>query len=284
MDDLKNKNTQEEFSLNDDRRVKVLSPGAMVAKRFFRNRLAVVGLTMLVIMFVFSFIGGVISPYGQDEQFYTYEVMNQDYAGVVENNDFRYTIADGQEFGTILQAQFLLASNNQAESFEYKDVTYDLTLEGPDFYTISSNGTILAIAAKDIINSESGEDLSFNVKLEALRAYTNGETSFTADGADYTLDEDGNIMQGSETLGYISRFVVSPIENGVTISREFKEQISEAVDQQLSEVDIVDDNGETQHFEMSYEPETGVWTIIREEETYVYDRYASPSPAALAGN
>ena len=101
--------------------------------------------------------------------------MNQDYAGVVENNDFRYTIADGQEFGTILQAQFLLASNNQAESFEYKDVTYDLTLEGPDFYTISSNGTILAIAAKDIINSESGEDFSFNVKLEALRAYTNGK-------------------------------------------------------------------------------------------------------------
>lgn len=277
MDDLKNKNTQEEFSLNDDRRVKVLSPGAMVAKRFFRNRLAVVGLTMLIIMFVFSFIGGVISPYGQDEQFYTYEVMNQDYAGVVENNDFRYIIADGQEFGTILQAQFLLASNNQAESFDYKDTTYDLTLEGPDFYTISSNGTLLAIAAKDIINSESGEDFSFNVKLEALRAYTNGESSFTADGADYTLDENGNIMQGAETLGYISRFVVSPIENGVTISREFKEQISEAVDQQLSEVDIVDDNGETQHFEMSYEPETGVWTIIREEETYVYDRYASPS-------
>ena len=60
-----------------------------------------------------------------------------------------------------------------------KTSTYDLTLEGPDFYTISSNGTILAIAAKDIINSESGEDFSFNVKLEALRAYTNGETSFT---------------------------------------------------------------------------------------------------------
>lgn len=39
--------------LNDDRRVKVLSPGALVAKRFFRNRLAVVGLTMLLAMFVF---------------------------------------------------------------------------------------------------------------------------------------------------------------------------------------------------------------------------------------
>ena len=49
---------EQELSLNDDRRVKVLSPGALVAKRFFRNRLAVVGLTMLVVMFVFSFIGG----------------------------------------------------------------------------------------------------------------------------------------------------------------------------------------------------------------------------------
>ena len=36
---------QEQYSLNDDRRVKVLSPGALVAKRFFRNRLAVVGLS-----------------------------------------------------------------------------------------------------------------------------------------------------------------------------------------------------------------------------------------------
>ena len=54
---------EQELSLNDDRRVKVLSPGALVAKRFFRNRLAVVGLTMLVVMFVFSFIGGLVSPY-----------------------------------------------------------------------------------------------------------------------------------------------------------------------------------------------------------------------------
>ena len=53
---------KEQYSLNDDRRVKVLSPGALVAKRFFRNRLAVVGLTMLLAMFVFSFIGGVVSP------------------------------------------------------------------------------------------------------------------------------------------------------------------------------------------------------------------------------
>ena len=48
--------SQEQLSLNDDRRVKVLSPGAMVAQRFFRNRLAVTGLVILVFMFLFSFV------------------------------------------------------------------------------------------------------------------------------------------------------------------------------------------------------------------------------------
>ncbi|MBQ9058871.1 MAG: hypothetical protein IJ125_06780, partial [Atopobiaceae bacterium] len=52
----------EDYSLNDDRRVKTLSPGALVRKRFFRNRVAMVGLVSLVFMFVFSFICGLVSP------------------------------------------------------------------------------------------------------------------------------------------------------------------------------------------------------------------------------
>ena len=151
---------EQELSLNDDRRVKVLSPGALVAKRFFRNRLAVVGLTMLVVMFVFSFIGGLVSPYGQDEQFYTYTHMDKEYVGVVKNNDLRYTINDGQEFGSILQAQLMLAIGKNAESFEYKDVTYEVEKEGEDLYQISSNGTVLAIAAKDIVNAADGAEAS----------------------------------------------------------------------------------------------------------------------------
>ena len=70
-----NKPPEEDYSLNDDRRVKVLSPGTLVAKRFFRNRLAVVGLTILAVMFIFSFIGGLISPYGQDEVFYRDDIQ-----------------------------------------------------------------------------------------------------------------------------------------------------------------------------------------------------------------
>ena len=80
---------QEQYSLNDDRRVKVLSPGALVAKRFFRNRLAVVGLSILVAMFLFSFVGGLVSPYGQDEQFFTYTQMSKEFVGVTRNDTMR---------------------------------------------------------------------------------------------------------------------------------------------------------------------------------------------------
>ena len=80
--------------------MKSLSPGALVAKRFFRNRLAVVGLVMLIAMFLFSFVGGWISPYGQDEIFYIYEGQQKQYVGVVRNDTFRYAVADGQEFGS----------------------------------------------------------------------------------------------------------------------------------------------------------------------------------------
>ena len=65
--------TNDDLSLSDDRRVKTLSPGALVVKRFMRNRVAVTGLVILAIMFIFSFIGGVISPYKQDQLFYRYE-------------------------------------------------------------------------------------------------------------------------------------------------------------------------------------------------------------------
>ena len=108
---------KEQYSLDDDRRVKVLSPGALVAKRFFRNRLAVVGLTMLLAMFVFSFIGGVVSPYGQDQQFYTYTQMSKEYVGVTRNDKLRFVVADGQEFGSIAQSKGNEAIKKGEETF-----------------------------------------------------------------------------------------------------------------------------------------------------------------------
>ena len=277
-----NNSETEVYSLNDDRRVKVLSPSALVVKRFFRNRLAVLGLIMLVSMFVFSFLGGLISPYGQNEQFYRYESQMKEYAGAVENKEFRYMSAEGQKFDSVLQAKFQLAYQKKELSFEYKDVTYDILEEGTDFYSISSNGTMLAIAFKDIVNGETVE-FTFNEKYAALKAFSAGETAFSADGKEYTLDEDHNIILGSEVAGYISRLVVSPVENGITFTREFKEALEAAINDKVEEFQFTDENGTEDTYKIAYDATMDNWSVRRGKETYVYDSYAKPSKEHLLG-
>ena len=77
-------NEKNNMKLDDAQRVRVLSPGMMVAKRFFRNRLAIVGLVIIVCMFLFAFVGGAVNPYSQSEVFYRTEEMKKDYAGAAK--------------------------------------------------------------------------------------------------------------------------------------------------------------------------------------------------------
>ena len=70
------KAAEETVDLGDVSRVKVLSPGRQVFKRFIRNRLAVFGSVLLITMFVFSFIGPLFYAYGQKQIFYTYDKQN----------------------------------------------------------------------------------------------------------------------------------------------------------------------------------------------------------------
>ncbi|MCH5324235.1 MAG: ABC transporter permease [Eubacterium sp.] len=273
-----NKDGQEQYSLNDDRRVKVLSPGALVAKRFFRNRLAIVGLVMLIFMFAFSFLGGLIVPYGEAEQFYTYEEQMKDYVNVTKNEDFRYAVADGQDFSTILRAKFISAYQSGKEEFEdSKKVKYSYKISGEDFAEIYQGDTIVAIAYKDIVNTADGAaEPSFEVKRAALLANANGEGTFTADGKSYTLDEDGNVIDGSEVIAYLSRFVVQAALPDIVPTREFKERLEEAID--AGDEEFIDTDEEGEHvYKIVYNASTQVWAIQQSTPTYIYDQYASPS-------
>ena len=78
----------QDIKLDDTRRVRVLSPGMLVAKRFFRNRLAIIGMVIIIFMFLFSFLGGAIIPYGQSQVFYRTEEMKKDYAGATYISDY----------------------------------------------------------------------------------------------------------------------------------------------------------------------------------------------------
>ena len=249
---------EEHFSLNDDRRVKVLSPGALVAKRFFRNRLAVVGLSILIFMFVFSFIGGLLSPYGEDEFFYREDQINKEFAVVTENSDFRYMAKDSNLFGSAVQAQTMLAIQKNSESFSYNGNNYALAQEGSDFYSISSGGKLIGIAYKDVVSSSDGQALSFEFVYTALKSYAalaqeveeeaeqetagvseaTGATddaaepaakTFTVDGLTYTIAEDGGVLQGEKEVTYISRYIVQAIMPDIFLSRDFKEKLIDTI-------------------------------------------------------
>ena len=277
-----NKPPEEDYSLNDDRRVKVLSPGTLVAKRFFRNRLAVVGLTILAVMFIFSFIGGLISPYGQDEVFYRDDIQLKEYAAMSENTEYRYLVADGQEFGTILQAQLTLHMGKD-DSFSYKGVTYDVTEEGDSLYSVSSGGRLLAIAYKDIISAnDPSQKFGFNFSFNALKAHANGEAEFTADGKTYTLDEDSVMLNGEE-IAYISRFVIQSKVSGTVITKDFKERVQQAVENGETEYTYVNDAGQEREIKLEYNPAKYQWSIKEGTSTRVFDAYSFPSSAHWLG-
>ena len=273
------KTESEEYSLNDDRRVKVLSPGTLVAKRFFRNRIAVTGLVILAFMFIFSFIGGLVSPYKEDQKFYRYDIQQKTYAGVIENTEFRYASADGQEFGSILQAQLVLAVQTNKDSFTYKNVTYTVTEEGPDFYSVSiRGGANIGIAYKDVASSSNeGEKLPYALQFAALKAYTNGETAFTAGGQDYTITEDGGVLQGETEVAYISRYVVNAVMGDVFLTRDFKDQLITCIESGAEDFYFTGEDGETYDYKVSYNPDTKGWTVLQSKETYVFDTYSFPS-------
>lgn len=182
-----------EYSLNDDRRVKVLSPSALIAKRFFRNRLAVVGLVILIIMFLFSFVGGIVSPYGQDESFYTDTELNTEYAGIAETTSLRYVVAGGAEFGALVQSSANSAVSAGETSFERNGITYTIDEPVDGVYTFSQGGEIVAYASTNVVSVPSGSETpSFDFQLAALTAVSSTSgTAATADDAEAT-DEAGD--------------------------------------------------------------------------------------------
>ena len=276
---------KEEYSLNDDRRVKVLSPGAMVAKRFFRNRTAVAGLVILAIMFAFSFIGGLISPYKQDQLFYTTTYQKKEYAGAVKNNELRFMAAEGQDFGSIIQAQAVLAITTHKDSVEYSGVTYHVTQEGEDFYSIAlDDGTMIGVGYKDVVTSSiAGGKPPFSFVYAALKAYSNNQSSFTVDGESYTISEGGVVEKGEDEVAFISRYVIQAIMPDIFLSRDFQEELVISLENNDDEFKFTDSDGVESTYYITYKPDVKTWTVTQDTPTRTYDTYSYPSMAHWLG-
>ena len=181
-------------ALDDERRVKVLSPGQLVAKRFFRNKLAMAGLIILIVMFIFSFIGGMVSPYQESQVFRKTEAAWKDYAGAAYNDSYQFRAADGVTFPVSAQQKFILAVNKGEESFEADGVTYMLEQRGEEYYTVLAQtpvATVLTLKGKSTFKEMDGATLSDAAKKAFETAVKAEKDSFEADGTTYFITKSG---------------------------------------------------------------------------------------------
>ena len=98
-----------------------------------------------------------------------------------------------------------------------------------------------------------------------------------AEGVNYTLDEDGGVFSGNDEVAFITRYVVNPVMPDVFLSRAFKEELVETLENGEKEFAFTDQDGETFEYVINYRADVKNWEIMQERETYVYDTYAAPS-------
>lgn len=179
----------EEMRLDDARRVKVLSPGMLVFKRFIRNKLAVIGFAILLFMFMFAFLGPLASPYGQTEVFKGVGNMVKDYAGAIYNTELRYSVAPDETFSNADRAQFLLAKGKNDETFASGDNTFYYTSEGEDSYRILKLDPI-AESIVGVIRPIGGTEVSDALIIAFESAIKRGLDVFQLGGVTYRITTD----------------------------------------------------------------------------------------------
>ena len=203
----KNTASDEPVALDDVSRVKVLSPGRQVAKRFVRNRLAVTGLVILIVMFIFAFIGPLFYPYGQKQIFYKYESMNVNYALAKQN-----TAYNGYDLGSdaLLERTVVNMMNSNIKKMIADDKDSLLVIGKEGTYQIdktADNIYVLSTVAADQVASIGtstvkvgtwstvGKSFEFDIDeiegvADAAKENCKGKGgSFTVDGVEYTFEK-----------------------------------------------------------------------------------------------
>lgn len=186
---IQNPEPQQVMALDDARRVKTLSPGMLVFKRFIRNKLAVIGLIILVLMFLFSFIGPMLSPYSQTQVFYKRDYISKDYAGAIYNTELRYSVHPDATFAGGERARFLLALGKHEPVFTSGGRSFTYFEEGEYFYRIAEL-EMVAEALLGKINPVPGYTLPEGFDEAFDQARDAGKTSFVLNDITYVITKE----------------------------------------------------------------------------------------------
>ena len=201
---------ENEMTLDDAARVKVLSPGMLVFKRFIRNKLAIVGTLILVVMFLFAFIGPYFYRYGQTEVFNAYKLLNVNYANAEERTEYTVYPVNDLGIGTNTKNMFNSVILTMEEENSSWHVIYDETSgqnavvvkEGENVYTMNvgepvSVGTY-ALQNVGKYNTKfgkvmfAGEDLGAQFSKAAKAAVDSNTAEFVFEGNTYIVTPGAN--------------------------------------------------------------------------------------------
>lgn len=207
---MDNNTEKKEVKLDSEQRVRVLSPGMLVAKRFVRNKLAICGLVIIVCMFLFSFVGGLLNPYSQSQVFYTTEEMRKDLAGATEIDDFMIYGADGVTLPSDISSKMILAVTTGESILETNDGTkIGLGKLSDDSYVLLAIDTPASAA---LATSQEYQD-----------AAAADKTAFEKDGVTYiaTANKNKTIFYSGEEIAVACQLSFTGYTTDTTFSYEF---------------------------------------------------------------
>lgn len=221
-----------EQALDDARRIKVVSPGMLVAKRFFRNKLAIVGIVILIVLFAFCFIGSWSYRYKQDQIFTTEKEMYFNYAYAAENKayDRAYYFVDSSSVDSSIRARMnsyivndmIPHSKNSLIVNDASGNSYSINKINDDIYTLS--GVEKNVKAKFATKEQIGTYISkpngeiMSVSLSAGFEDPALETAILNASANSTIAYNGNtyrLERSNKVAGMITCVYAKPhlIEN-----------------------------------------------------------------------
>lgn len=266
----------EEIHLDDVSRVKVLSPGRQVFKRFIRNRLAVFGSAVLIFMFVFSFLGPLFYAHGQTEIFYKYNNQNVNYALAKENSAYNgYVVNDSVE----LDSKVVTAMNSNIKSMieEGKDYllvegetgNFEINRLGDEIYTLSGRemDEICAVGTSTVTI---GTYDSVGKKLK----FSGEEIEGLEDAAKACKGKSGEFKFGGETYSYKKgsgkSYTITKTSDGInyaegSLGEEFEAAMLAAIESEAKAFSFEGVN----------------YTILNKDETYHVYTSGDPSMAMV---
>ena len=232
-----------QVALDDLTRVKILSPGRKVLKRFLSNKLAIVGFVILAVIFFFAFVGPLLYPYGQTEAFYTYKSQNivygsvtpsTTYTGYVVNPDVNVNTNTNSYMTTFIKEMTDLKKDSILKLGE-DNLVYSVRKESDNIYTLGQFETeeivkfginVVDIGYYDQVTRK------FNYKVEPIGPeFETAASKLKGNSGEFTVN--GKIYSYNKGVG--KTFNVSTVSNDFIYTSEvldsgFEKKASESED------------------------------------------------------